>query len=383
MKLIYVNNTRIPSEKANSYQTVQMCSSFAKVFDEVELWTGKVINTTDDLSTVSNIFSYYGVHKNFIIKRFYQFDSVLLLKLHEFIWANIRDISFSINAISRLIKYKGSADVVIYTRDWIFLGVYLLCKRLGLVRYKIIYESHKFSKKLLPILKDINGLVVINSFLGELHREKNFKDILVAHDGANPNEYLGIKKYKFMPNKNKINVVYTGSLFLWKGVYLLVDSLEFLPKNINLFFVGGSGEHLDKFKSYISDSGYSEQITLISHLPKLEVIPYIENADILVLPNSGKYEINKYTSPMKLFEYMASGRPIVASNMSSIREVLVNNKNALLFHPDDAYDLANKIKQVIGSDHSEMIDNAFFEVQEYSWNKRAENISDFISGLDS
>jgi len=381
MKLIYINNTRLPSEKANSYQAVQMCSSFAKVFDEVELWTGKVVNTTDDLSKVSDIFSYYGVHENFMIKRLYHFDSVLLLKLHEFIWANIRDISFSINAIWHLINYKGTSDLVIYTRDWIFSGVYLLCKRLGLVRYKIIYESHKFSKKLLPFIKGVDGLVVINNFLGELHRKKKFQDILVAHDGVNVSDYLGIQKYKFKPNKNIINVVYTGSLFLWKGAYLLVDCLEFLPQNINLIFVGGSGEHLDNFKKYISDKSYLEQITLIPHLPKLEVIPYIENADILVLPNSGKYEMNKYTSPIKLFEYMASGRPIVASNIPSIGEVLVNNKNALLFHPDDAYDLADKIKEAIGSDHSGMIDNAFFEVQKYSWDNRAINIQNFLINL--
>ena len=66
MKLIYISNTRLPSEKANSYQTMQMCSSFSKVFDEVELWTGKARNTPE-LNEVKDIHGYYNVQKSFLM----------------------------------------------------------------------------------------------------------------------------------------------------------------------------------------------------------------------------------------------------------------------------------------------------------------------------
>ena len=69
MKLIYITNTRIPSEKANSYQSMQMCSSFSIFFDKVELWTGKARNTKE-LSEIKDVFKYYNVKETFYIKRF-------------------------------------------------------------------------------------------------------------------------------------------------------------------------------------------------------------------------------------------------------------------------------------------------------------------------
>jgi len=67
MKLIYITNTRLPSEKANSYQSMQMCYSFSKVFDEVELWTGKARNTKE-LEKVKDVFKYYNIEKTFFIR---------------------------------------------------------------------------------------------------------------------------------------------------------------------------------------------------------------------------------------------------------------------------------------------------------------------------
>ena len=77
MKLIYITNTRLPSEKANSYQSMQMCYSFSKVFDEVELWTGKARNTKE-LDKVKDVFKYYNIEKIFFIRKFFQFDSKFL-----------------------------------------------------------------------------------------------------------------------------------------------------------------------------------------------------------------------------------------------------------------------------------------------------------------
>ena len=67
MKLIYITNTRLPSEKANSYQSMQMCSSLAKYFDEVELWTGLSKNHKK-FRAIKDIFGYYNLKNNFTIK---------------------------------------------------------------------------------------------------------------------------------------------------------------------------------------------------------------------------------------------------------------------------------------------------------------------------
>ncbi len=376
MKLIYITNTRLPSEKANSYQSMQMCYSFSKVFDEVELWTGKARNTKE-LEKVKDVFKYYNIEKTFLIRNFFQFDSKFLSNLNEFIWANLRDFIFSVNVCLSLVKYKKSSETVIYTRVWYMLYVFLFFKKIGLVNNKIFFESHKFSKFLLKPLSKIDGLVVINQYLNYLYKENNIKQIFTAHDGVNLEEYTNITKYKFIPNKKEHVILYTGSLFSWKGVNTLVDCIKYLPKDFKLVCVGGSSKYLSDFKSYVNKSLESNRIKVIAHVSKKELLEYIEDADVLVLPNSAKDKMSLYTSPIKLFEYMASNRPIVASNLSSITEIL-SNKNSFLFEPDNAKDLAENIQKAVSLDCSKFVSQACKDVESYTWEKRAYSIKDFI-----
>lgn len=96
-------------------------------------------------------------------------------------------------------------------------------------------------------------------------------------------------------------------------------------------------------------------------------------ADVLVLPNTGTDETSvRFTSPLKLFTYMASGRPIVASDLPSIREVL-DEQSAYLVTPDDAQALARGITRAL-SDTGGRSARAFQLVQRYSWDERARGI---------
>jgi glycosyltransferase involved in cell wall biosynthesis len=355
---------------------MKMCSSFSKIFDEVELWTGKARNTKE-LSKIKDVFEYYNIEKSFSIRNFFQFDSFILGHLNEFIWANLRGLIYSINVCFHLIKYKNLPEVILYTRVWHILFVFMFFKKIGLVDNKIYYESHKFSKPILKILSRIDGLVVINQYLSKVYKEHGIKQVFAAHDGVSIEEYAEISKYKHKPNKEEYIILYTGSLFSWKGVNTLVDSIEYLPKSFKLVCVGGSGKYLSDFKTYVKKASYSDRINVIAHVPKIELLKYIEDADVLVLPNSAKDKMSLYTSPIKMFEYMASHRPIVASNISSITEILSNN-NSLLFEPDNVKDLAEKIQKALSLDCSKIVRQAHKDVKSYTWEKRAQNIKGFI-----
>jgi glycosyltransferase involved in cell wall biosynthesis len=86
-----------------------------------------------------------------------------------------------------------------------------------------------------------------------------------------------------------------------------------------------------------------------------------------------------YMSPLKLFEYMASKRPIVASDLPSIREIL-NEQNSVLVEPDNPEKLAEGIKRILADNNfAEKISNqAFQDVQQYTWQKRVEQILGFV-----
>ena len=105
---------------------------------------------------------------------------------------------------------------------------------------------------------------------------------------------------------------------------------------------------------------------------------FIKSADVLLLPNiPSTQESTFYTSPIKMFEYMASGVPIVASDLPSIREIL-NDRNAVLVKAGDASDLLRGITQALNDEKNKFGMQAKKDVQQYTWLARAQNILKFI-----
>jgi glycosyltransferase involved in cell wall biosynthesis len=116
-------------------------------------------------------------------------------------------------------------------------------------------------------------------------------------------------------------------------------------------------------------------------VPPTQVPTYLAAADVLVLPNTAKAAISRlYTSPLKLFEYMAAQRPIVASDLPSLRDILTPQHNAVLVTPDDPTALAAGIAQVLADPHlaERLTRQAAEDVKQYSWEQRATRIWQFI-----
>ena len=107
---------------------------------------------------------------------------------------------------------------------------------------------------------------------------------------------------------------------------------------------------------------------------------YLKSADILLIPNIGVTDESiSYTSPLKMFEYMASSVPIIASDMPSIREVL-NENNAFFVEPNNAKALANGIEKLLGDKNfsSRLVQKSLEDVKKYTWDEYAKKILNFI-----
>ncbi|PIR41928.1 MAG: glycosyl transferase family 1, partial [Candidatus Yanofskybacteria bacterium CG10_big_fil_rev_8_21_14_0_10_37_15] len=205
----------------------------------------------------------------------------------------------------------------------------------------------------------------------------NEKNILIAPDGVDLEKFdLSISKEEARKKVGllfgKKIVMYTGHLFPWKGVDILAEAAQLL-QDVDFIFIGGTEYDIQKFKNKYQKV---KNIKILGHKPHKEVPIYLKAADILVLPNSAKEEISsKYTSPLKLFEYMASGRPIVASDLLSTREVL-NESNSVLVKPDNPEALVEGIKSALANAKlaEKISDQALKDVQDHTWRKRAEKI---------
>ncbi len=370
IKLLYISNQRLPTEKAYGIQIAKMCESFG------ELTNAELVFPKRKNKIKQDLFDYYGVKRNFGVKIFSSPD---------FYWPGRFDrFAFTIkNAISAVILTFLALpfrDGIIFSRDE--MPLYLL----SFFKKNLIFEAHTFSGSRRFFYKRFQKanlkIITISQHIKSEFINFGYPDynLLVAHDGVDLSQFdLNISKdearlKKDLPVDKKI-VMYTGHLFSWKGA----DTLAAVAKersNLDFVFIGGTDHDINNFRNkYI----HVPNLKVMGRKPHREIPLYLKSADVLVLPNSAKDKISSFTSPLKLFEYMASGRPIVASDLPSIKEVL-NENNSVLFAPDDPKSLDDSIQKILNNrEFAENISaEALKDVQSYTWQERSENIIHFM-----
>jgi glycosyltransferase involved in cell wall biosynthesis len=172
-------------------------------------------------------------------------------------------------------------------------------------------------------------------------------------------------------------VVYAGHLYPWKGVDVLIEALAELP-DVQLRVVGGQPGESDhvRLDARARALGVDGRVTFTGWLPPASVTVELSRAHALVLPNPRLHTSERYTSPLKLFEYLAAGRPIVASDLAALREVLRDGENALLVEPGSAPALAAALRRVAEDPAlaAMLSQRAFEDAGYYGWETRAERI---------
>ncbi len=209
-------------------------------------------------------------------------------------------------------------------------------------------------------------------------------EALVAHDAVDATLFdIPLTKREArdtlgLPGDKKL-VLYAGSLETWKGGGTFYKAAMLLDDSYLFLLVGGKENWVEHFrKSY---PAHPRVVMLGQKDYETELPYYLKAADVAVIPNTAKEEISRIcTSPLKLFAYMASGTPIVASDVPALREV-VDERSAIMVSPDDARALADGIRTLAeGSERGRALaSRAREDVRAYSWGARARSILDFIS----
>jgi glycosyltransferase involved in cell wall biosynthesis len=172
-------------------------------------------------------------------------------------------------------------------------------------------------------------------------------------------------------------VGYAGHLYAWKGVDVLLEAIAQVG-NARCVVAGGHAEEPDlaRLQALAARLGIESRVTFTGLIAPSEVPGVLGRADILALPNPASAISTHATSPLKLFEYMAAGKAIIASNLPAIREVLTHDVNALLVTPGDAGALAAAIRRLAGDPalREALGAAARAAVAEYSWDRRAERL---------
>lgn len=380
-KLIYISHHRFPGDKTHPGFAMKTCEGLADGF-EVELWVPWRYNPK--FSGV-DAYKYHGVKESFQIRRLPALDGMAIIpgKLGFYLLVGSFNVSVFLYALLRGIL-KSDVFYAHDTRDAILLLLF---------RPKIFFEIHDFYKSSVDFVNKFGfsratGLVVTNRYkMEKINKEYGITMEKMLHqpnavdvEKFNPNISKEEAREELQLSRDKKIILYTGHLFSWKGVDTLLESAKYLSENQVIYFVGGTEEDIESFKKEKESLGIGDAVVIAGRKPHDEIPLWQRAADILVLPNTAKEEASKYeTSPVKLFEYMASGTPIVASDLPSIRNI-VNENMVWFFEADNSKNLSQVIQGAISNseESKNKAMNAQEEAQKYTWDSRAKKINDFL-----
>ncbi len=387
-RLWYLAPVRMPTEKAHGLQIVQMCEAFADAGYDVTLIVPRRLNTPE-LHGVRDIWTHYGVRRNFALVRLPCLDLFRLFPAHP-----ISMFTVLLTYLSALLVWMiGRRVDVFYTRDpWVGAALALLRPRTPLV-----YEVHRLSRsrwgqRVQNFVLRRALVVTVTHYMAERARERGAQHVIAEHDGyraarfadmpprAAARDALGIAPDAFV-------VGYVGRLHtmgLSKGVDTLIDGIAEATQRgatIELLLVGGPAEGVTLARTQWQARGLPlERLHAVGAVPSADVPRYLAALDVgaMLLPWTEHFAY--YASALKLFEYMAAGCVVLASDLPSTAEVVRDGETALLVPPDDVAATAAALCRLHDDPalRRRLAERARAAARHYTWEARARRIRQFI-----
>jgi glycosyltransferase involved in cell wall biosynthesis len=343
---------RIPGERAHSIQIARMCSALQEIDSNVILISPKRGDEFTRKAKMKDIIKYYGLKtplRHFRVPVLGIFNEDVRVENLSWFIMTWTLASFSLTLYMTL-KFFLRKNVYIYVREPL---LYIMLRVSGwLVKPKIIYEIHELPPYLKdgprffwPLMERSHLIICLTQALSDLVRSrlnKRKERVFTIHHGVDdeifkieyacPDDLASIKK------KYRI-IMYTGHLYSWKRPEFLIDMMKHVAEDdVALVFVGGRDEDIFRLKQYAESNGLCKKVFFLGWRQPSQVPRYLAFADVLV-----HYSSPEKASPLKIFEYMLSGRPIAAPRAPGVEEVLNDGVDSLLFDPFDPADAARKV----------------------------------------
>lgn len=376
MKIAYIANSRFPSEKAQSDQVMAMCAAFAAAGHEVRLF---VPHRTP--VAAEDPFAYYGREKTFAFERVPCIDALRVLP-HSRAGHWVQTATFIFNLRPRLAAFKPD---VVYSRELYVFGF-------GHMPGKRVWESHSLHKGswAARIAQQLHGIVTLT----KASRERLIDQQVAANRLRVEGDAVDPRLFHSMPSRQQARAalnlapdtflcLYTGkfrTMGMGKGLdesAAAITQLRAEGRKIQLRAVGATPEDLAATAHLQADG-----ITLEGHRPQHELKNEYAAADLLLMPFPYTEHYAFFMSPLKLFEYLLSGVPMVVTDLPAVREV-VSEQSAFVAKPGDVPSLVACIRQAMDNpqDAAHRAAAAKALVPHYTWDARARRIAEWIQQL--
>jgi glycosyltransferase involved in cell wall biosynthesis len=378
-----------------------MCEAFSELGMDVTLF--HIPSPTFD----ENIFQYYDVEKQFTLKSLprgllpfrkafhLENTSNILSAFHGFLWSGF---------VSRLASGEKKVGFY-YTREpMLAFWLSLFCHPVVLEVHNL-HRGESFFIRKACVRSKVSLFITITEHLKQLLISLGVpgEKIITLHDGVDArwtsfSEKIGqtaARERLGLPIDRPI-IGYTGSFYyarkhyrLEKGIPELIQAMACLPsingKEPLLICVGGPMEAVPSYLELSRQTGVPQnRIQFVDHVENREIPYWIRAFDIAAAPYPNLDYYAYFMSPLKIFEYMAVGTPIIATELPSIQEVLTHKHNAYLVKPGDPQALAAGIEVLLkdAALRRQLGEQAASDARKFTWRERAKRIIDEIKRRD-
>jgi len=239
---------------------------------------------------------------------------------------------------------------IVHTRDWNFVKV-AIARGIPAIYEHHHHENKRFEPEVAnhPLLQvavtvadSVRDSMIANGMPADktVKIHNGFNRLFLERHPAQAAEW----RQKLLTSDRSHLVVYSGGLHKFKGVDLLVDVAQQLPK-VQFVFAGGNAEQVANYQQ-LAQAKNVQNTTFLGHLSQDNLPSLLQAADVLAHPHCANEEAT-FTSPLKLFDYMASGTAIAATEILPLKEFQQANIAAGWCEPDNPTAFAKCLQQVL------------------------------------
>ncbi len=368
MRITYISGSLLPSTQASGVNVMKMCSALARLGHEVTLFGRKAGPVGP-----REVFDHYGVAADFTLRLI-----------------GGKGLPGSKNVLYPLAVgwhlWRLPAPDLFYGRQ-VFALRYAARWRPNV---PIAYEAHAIPSKKARraaeewLFRQPQFLTnfVISRALGDDYREwmhdRPELDIQLAPDAADAPSGPVAAKSNLGGRPGAQQVGYVGHLYPGKGMEVVAALAQRLPE-VDFHVVGGTRGDLDTWRTR---SQGQANLHFHGFVPHAEVQSYLAAFDVVLVPpqpstqSAAGRDIGRWMSPLKIFDSMAARRPIIASDIPAVREILSNDETALLAGSDDIDGWVSALRSLRDPQRARRLADAAYAalIAEHTWLRRAERV---------
>ena len=355
IKINYISEISLPSNSGYAQHVLKICDAFSE-------------NYKTNLFLFKSNIKYKILQKNYLLK-------------NEFKILSFKKKNYNKNFFLRLkyafwIKKNIDKDSLILSRS--------ILTSLVLSFWKInnILELHHPPTGLTKSIYNVCRIFKLDSFIKYIVISKNLKNFMKLKKSLILDDAVDVYDYKKKYLKTTdYEFTYTGSLFKGKGLEVIIYLSKNFPKNN--FYVFGDLKTLNKNIFNINELKLVQNLFFKGHVDYRHIPNILLSSKFLLMPyqkkvyvNSKKLEVSNFMSPLKLFDYLASGKPLIASKLSVYSHILKNNQNCILVDNANLENWKNKVDYVLKNYNTvKKLSNNMKKISiKYTWLNRTKRI---------